>query len=207
MVAHRLLDPSPNDRLAFKTKVLDTCPPALRGKGISECTGMLRSFGTQEEKALYQSSTILEHTLDDWSARANEGNEHVTLVDLRGLRFKVSNQSSLRWWVNSRIIDDYMVLINAKARELDLRVCCFATNFIDKFRDLSHKGVKNISTKQHFKAKSVFDFERIIVPMNIGNYHWAFMAAHIRLRQIVYYDSTAKSNLDHANRQMQAFHR
>jgi Ulp1 family protease len=168
---------------------------------------MLRSFGTQEEKAMYHSSTILEHTLDDWDARATEGNEFVTLADLRGLRFKVSTQSSLRWWVNDRLIDDYMVMINVKARELDLRVCCFATNFMDKFRDLSHRGVKNVSTKQHLKAKSVFDYERVIVPMNIGNYHWAFMVAHIRLRKIVYYDSMAKSNLDHANRQMQMFHK
>ncbi len=208
LVTRRCQDPSTRDQTEFRVKVLDTLPPLLRGKAFSECVHILRTYGTEEEKAhmMVSSSTLLEHTLVDAAVAVNP---YIHLADLRGLRFtSTPNNLVLRWWINDRVIDHYLSLVNIKAAELGLRSCCYSTGFLDKFRIEGYGGVKRWSTKKDLKSRTAFDFERLLVPINHNNTHWTFMVAHIRQKRILYYDSNAASTRQSTGkRDMELLHR
>ena len=60
---------------------------------------------------------------------------------------------------------------------------------------------------KHHAVLSIFALERLVVPVNIDNEHWAVMVAHIRFKKIVYYDSISGGyKVEHAEKIMQKFH-
>ena len=208
LVTRRCQEPSTRDQTEFRIKVLNILPPLLRGKAFSKCVHILRTYGTEEEKArmMVSSPTLLEHTLSDATVAVNP---YIHLADLRGLRFtSTPNNLVLRWWINDRVIDHYLSLVNIKAMELGLRSCCYSTGFLDKFRMEGYGEVKRWSTKKDLKSRTAFDFERLLIPINHNNTHWTFMVAHIRQKRILYYDSNAASTRQSTGtRDMQLLHR
>ena len=136
--------------------------------------------------------------------------ENVKLRDLRTLRYlTTSTQASLSWWVNDVVVNDAMELINAKLIEGKYKVHCFNSFLLSRYKDVGYQDVKKWSVavcKRH-KVKTIFEFERIIVPVNRGNLHWAFIVADIRHKTIVYYDSMTGFQVSEAKEWMQLVHR
>ena len=207
--AHRLLEPSKEDQAKFSKLVLSSLPMPLRGLTKSQCIALMHSYGSAEEKAAnpVSSTTLLEETLDDSEF---EISTHVKLKDLRTLRYlTTSSQSVLSWWLCDAVVNDYMALINTKALELGCKAHCFNSFFLPTYRDSGHKHVKRwgISFCKQHRVKSIFEMERLVVPLNLNNEHWTFILVDMRRKAILYCDSIVGFRLDQANESMQLIHR
>jgi len=207
--AHRLLELSKEDQVKFSNLVLSSLPLPLRGLTKSQCIALMHSYGSAEEKAAnpVSSTTLLEETLDDCEF---EISTHVKLKDLRTLRYlTTSSQSVLSWWLSDAVVNDYIALINTKALELGFKAHCFNSFFLPTYRDSGHKHVKRwgISLCKQHKVKSIFEMQRLVVPLNLNNEHWTFILVDMRQKAIVYCDSIAGFRVDQANESMQLIHR
>jgi len=207
--AHRLLEPSKGDVAKFEQLVLSSLPTPMHGLSKNQCIALMDSYGSDAEKRFNRvsSSTLLEQTLEDSEVTITD---NVKLRDLRTLRYlKTSTQACLSWWINDVVVNDVMELINAKLIEGKYKVHCFNSFLLSRFRDIGYQDVKkwSVSVCKRHKVKSIFEFERIIMPVNLDNLHWAFIVADIRHKTIVYCDSMSGFKEGEAKEWMQLVHR
>ena len=205
MEPHRLLEPSEDDQVTFERLVRCIIPTPLRGLNKTQTLATIESYAAEERgREGVSSQTLLERTLEDSSTVVTV---NVTRADLRTLRYLITSSGAvISWWLNDVVINGYLELINSKLMINDQRVHCFNSFFLDKFRTLGYKDVERWSAavrRQH-SVKSIFEMERLIVPVNIGNYHWTFLVVHMRERAIVYYDSSPSGDISTANAWMES---
>ena len=79
---------------------------------------------------------------------------------------------------------------------------CWNTFFCQKLMEngYCYKNVKrwarpNILRKKYPGVDSVFDFERVLLPVHVGSVHWCAAAIFLPERRIQYYDSMAGSGM------------
>jgi sentrin-specific protease 1 len=96
-------------------------------------------------------------------------------------------------WLNDEVINWYMDMLNDRVpRKNGPKTFCWNSFFWLKLSDdgkgYNYNSVRRWSTKRKIK---IFDFDRILVPMNIGRNHWAIGLVDIRNKKVRYYDSLA----------------
>ncbi|XP_043276075.1 sentrin-specific protease 1-like [Venturia canescens] len=85
-------------------------------------------------------------------------------------------------WLNDEVINDYMDLIR------DEKTYVMSSFF---FPRLHHNGYAAV--KRWTKKVNIFKYEKVIVPINLGN-HWCLATINFIAKTIMYYDSFKKEN-------------
>ena len=137
---------------------------------------------TTEDKSLAEN--LLFHTTHADLKRvvADRNNIQVTVEKLQCLRD--------REWLNDEVINFYFDMLN------DLSASSKKTSYLwNSFfwlklssdgNGYNYKAVQRWTSR---KRIDIFNFERILVPMNIGKNHWALGVVELKERCIKYYDS------------------
>ena len=97
-------------------------------------------------------------------------------------------------WLNDEIINFYgeLIMQRSKSRRFLPRVMIMNTFFMQRLCD-QHSGYQYQRVRKWTKDVDVFEFEKIIVPVHLGN-HWCLAVIDMCEKQIKYYDSLGSSN-------------
>lgn len=125
----------------------------------------------------------LQQVTQAWQLRlaepvASAFNIDITPNDLRTL--------ADRQWLNDNVIDYYNNLV----MEANPKVWVWTTHF---YTTLAAKGYLGVARWARRKKLDLFTKDRVIVPININNTHWAVTVIDNDKRTITYYDSLDKS--------------
>ena len=95
-----------------------------------------------------------------------------------------------------------------KAVALGLKAHCTSQYLLINLETQGYKKVKKWSANwcRVHMVQTIFDLERVIIPLNLSNEHWVFMAAHMRHKRILYYDSISGYDQDKARKHLTTFH-
>lgn len=88
-------------------------------------------------------------------------------------------------WLNDVVINLYIQLICDRA-DADTglpRIGCLSSHFLTKFRRQGHGGVRRWTRK--FK-ETVFSLDKLLVPVNVSESHWACGCINFRDKHIEY---------------------
>ena len=211
MVMRRLTEPNTRDMATFQALVLasSALPTIFHGKGRGELVRLMSSYGTEEQKKTTASCVIIEDTMEDAFELVVESNPHMTKRYFRGLRYlSTTSGHPVAWWINSVIIEDFIGLVNKKTVALSLKAHCTSQYLFVNFETQGYKSVKKWSANwcRSHMVQTIFDLERLVVPLNLNNEHWVFMVAHMRHKRILYYDSISGYDQEKARKYLTSFH-
>lgn len=86
-------------------------------------------------------------------------------------------------WLNDEIINSYLYVLHAEYTD----VAVLSTYF---HPTLCKEGSLTDSLKRWLKPVSpISDMRLVLIPINLGNTHWALVAYHVKSKTICYYDS------------------
>lgn len=99
-------------------------------------------------------------------------------------------------WLNDNIINFYICLLQVRnmqrfKKHADMRIYIFSSFFFQKLHNNGHAGVKRWSKSSKFSkfnAKSIFDFDKIIIPIHTND-HWYCGCINFKTTSIECYDS------------------
>ena len=106
-------------------------------------------------------------------------------------------------WLNDNVINFYLCLLQKRNIQrynvrANLRVYIFSSFFFQKLNNNGYLGVKRWSKSSKFSkfnnAKSIFDFDKIIIPIHSGN-HWYCGCINFKTTSIECYDSLNNNSL------------
>lgn len=106
-------------------------------------------------------------------------------------------------WLYDETVNVYMYLLSDRYRESYFFNSYFFEQLLNPTnQDACKRWVKNITHPQ-----GVFGLKKILIPVNIGNVHWALVVAFMQERRLVYYDSKFAQVPDHGMKYLVAMER
>lgn len=123
-----------------------------------------------DEIALVQSTLARK----DNAVLSNKGNLEVTVRDFKTL--------TPRRWLNDTIIEFFMKEIEASNK----RIVAFNSFFYTTLSDRGYQGVRRWMKK---KKVQINELDKVFVPINLNQSHWALGMIDIARKRIVYVDS------------------
>lgn len=100
-----------------------------------------------------------------------------------------------QYWLNDEVINAYMYVLRKHATELGLK-CYFHSSFF--FTKLNERNTYTYSNVRRWTARgagkcNLFEQDKVCIPINLDNTHWAACVIHIQTKRIFYYDSLGQS--------------
>ena len=90
-------------------------------------------------------------------------------------------------WLNCKIMDAYMELLQIRNTQIGGKVMFFPTHFyrmVAKSRD----GYEFRSGLPYVRNKNVFDMDMLVIPMNQNEVHWVMVVVNIKEKRLEFYD-------------------
>jgi hypothetical protein len=78
-----------------------------------------------------------------------------------------------------------------------LKIYSFNTFFYSLLSTRGHAGVRGWTAKANI---DLFELDRVLVPVNMGNHHWTLAIVNTTEERIEYYDSTGREGESNENR-------
>ncbi|KAF7459003.1 Ulp1 protease family, C-terminal catalytic domain-containing protein [Cryptosporidium felis] len=110
-------------------------------------------------------------------------------------------------WLNDELINFYFSMLQERndrrssSSKLKFKVWHWNTFFYSKLANGEAGGsgycYKNVSRWTQRKKIDLFDYDLILIPININNVHWTLGAVNLKLGYIQYFDSLGGSFQDH----------
>jgi Ulp1 family protease len=133
------------------------------------------------------------------------GSEEICTLNNIPITFDTFNCLKPNTWLNDQIINFYFELLQKEDEELcrinpERKPSLFLNSFfIQKLLGIDHNVFSYNQVMRWFVTTckerfgedgfTVFDFEKIFVPVNISNTHWTLLVLYRDLREIKYFDS------------------
>ena len=108
-------------------------------------------------------------------------------------------------WLNSEVINSYLAIVQRQVRKGGVHI--LVSHFMAKLQDQTDlelkswvRGVCNMN-----KVKSIYQLDRLCMPMNISNHHWVAILCDFRACSITLVDSVTGHDHVPALRRLKAF--
>lgn len=148
-------------------------------------------------------TTEEERTVEDMFMRM----DHSTIVTrlpygITGLELTVSDAQTLRGvqWLNDEVMNFYMAMLQKLAlKNWEQCKCIFMNTFfyakLTNNNSLNYDTVKKWTKKAKIRrltgkrADNIFQLDKVIFPVHVGDMHWCLGVLNLKLKRIEYYDS------------------
>lgn len=131
---------------------------------------------------------ILKHEVTD---------EIITTLYKIDITYKKINTLNPRKWIHSEIIDVYMDILMERDKKKNNNNTShyFHSSFMSQ---LFFENIYNYdNVKKWSKKFDIFEKNKIYIPININNMHWAIAIIYMKKKEICYYDSLSGDGMDY----------
>jgi len=117
---------------------------------------------------------------------------HIQLFTLFNFPIYVGTFGSLLpdSWLNDEVIDFYLSIVWKKARK-EHNVICLSVNFNNRLEREGLAGFKTWGAKKHYDA-----YDKLVIPINVGDVHWVLAVVDKMHKEIRFYDSKQNAGID-----------